>query len=87
MSNFVPTWEGRDRAIRRASGFHTFGHPVATFINTQTGNLKLAQTLSGRATIDYNSGVHLHFASVTAVASSQRLNRKGLSPRLVFVTP
>jgi integrase len=42
------------------SGFHTFRHSAASFINSQTGNLKLAQKLLGHATIDMTAGVYTH---------------------------
>jgi integrase len=43
-----------------ASGFHTFRHSAATFINAQTGNLKLAQKLLGHATINMTAEVYTH---------------------------
>jgi len=43
-----------------ASGFHTFRHSAASFINAQTGNLKLAQKLLGHSTIDMTAGVYTH---------------------------
>jgi integrase len=43
-----------------ASGFHTFRHSAASFINAQTGNLKLAQKLLGHATIDMTAEVYTH---------------------------
>lgn len=43
-----------------ASGFHTFRHSAASFINAQTGNLKLAQKLLGHSTIDMTAEVYTH---------------------------
>jgi integrase len=43
-----------------AAGFHTFRHSVASFINAQTGNLKLAQTLLGHSTINMTAEVYTH---------------------------
>src|SRR6266700_4902476 len=43
-----------------ASGFHTFRHSAASFINSQTGNLKLAQKLLGHATIDMTAKIYIH---------------------------
>ena len=40
-----------------ASDFHTFRHSAASFINEQTGNLKLAQKLLGHSTIDMTAEV------------------------------
>ena len=42
------------------SGFHTFRHSAASFINAQTGNLKLAQKLLGHSTIDMTADVYTH---------------------------
>ena len=44
------------------SGFHTFRHSAASFINAQTGNLKLAQKLLGHSTIDMTAGVYTHIS-------------------------
>jgi integrase len=43
-----------------ASGFHTFRHSAASFINAQTGNLKLAQKLLGHSTINMTADVYTH---------------------------
>jgi integrase len=43
-----------------ASGFHTFRHSAASFINAQTGNLKLAQKLLGHSTIYMTAEVYTH---------------------------
>lgn len=43
-----------------ASGFHTFRHSAATFINAETGNLKLAQRLLGHSTIDITAQIYTH---------------------------
>lgn len=42
------------------SGFHTFRHSAASFINAQTGNLKLAQKLLGHSTINMTADVYTH---------------------------
>ena len=46
-----------------ASGFHTFRHSAASFINAQTGNLKLAQKLLGHSTIDMTAEVYTHVSA------------------------
>jgi integrase len=46
--------------ISGASGFHTFRHSVASILNQETGNLKLAQKLLGHATIDMTADVYTH---------------------------
>jgi len=43
-----------------ASGFHAFRHSAASFINAQTGNLKLAQKLLGHATVNMTAEVYTH---------------------------
>lgn len=43
-----------------ASGFHTFRHSVASFINAQTSNLKLAQKLLGHSNISMTADVYTH---------------------------
>ena len=43
-----------------ASGFHTFRHSVASILNQQTGNLKLAQKLLGHATVSMTADVYTH---------------------------
>ena len=40
------------RDATRQSGFHAFRHSAASFINSKTGNTKLAQKLLGHAGLD-----------------------------------
>jgi len=58
-----------------ASGFHTFRHSAASFINSQTGNLKLAQKLLGHATIDITAGIYTHTTPEEERAGSIALER------------
>jgi integrase len=46
-----------------ASGFHTFRHSAASFINEQTGNLKLAQKLLGHSTVNMTAEVYTHVSA------------------------
>jgi hypothetical protein len=46
------------------SGFHAFRHSAASFINAQTGNLKLAQTPLGHSTIDMTAELADSFFTV-----------------------
>lgn len=48
---------------KRASGFHTFRHSAATFLNEQTGNLKLAQRFLGHADISTTANIYTHPSS------------------------
>lgn len=57
------------------SGFHTFRHSAASFINTQTGNLKLAQKLLGHATVDITAGVYTHTTPEEERAGAVALER------------
>jgi integrase len=42
------------------SGFHTFRHSAASILNERSGNLKLAQKLLGRSSIDMTADVYTH---------------------------
>ena len=45
---------------RRAAGFHTFRHSVATIVNQKTGNLKLVQKLLGHSNLSTTADVYTH---------------------------
>ena len=45
---------------KRGAGFHAFRHSAASFINAQTGNLKLAQKLLGHSDIATTADVYTH---------------------------
>jgi integrase len=45
---------------KRNAGFHTFRHSVATFVNEQTGNIKLAQKLLGHSNLSTTADVYTH---------------------------
>ncbi len=47
----------------RVSGFHMFRHSAATFLNQQTGNLKLAQKFLGHADITTTANIYTHTSS------------------------
>jgi integrase len=53
---------------KRSSGFHTFRHSAASFLNEQTGNLKLAQQFLGHADINRTANVYTH----TSIESERR---------------
>ncbi len=44
----------------RSSGFHAFRHAAASFINAQTGNLKLAQKFLGHADLSTTADIYTH---------------------------
>jgi len=58
-----------------ASGFHTFRHSVGSFINAQTGNLKLAQNLLGHSTIDMTANVYTHVSMESEREAAQAVER------------
>lgn len=45
---------------KRAAGFHAFRHSAASFINAETGNIKLAQKLLGHSSPDITATVYTH---------------------------
>jgi integrase len=51
----------------RASGFHTFRHSAASFINEQTGNIKLAQKMLGHSNLSTTADIYTH----TSLASDR----------------
>jgi len=45
---------------KRSAGFHTFRHSVGSFINAQTGNLKLPQKLLGHSNLSTTADIYTH---------------------------
>jgi integrase len=44
----------------RTSGFHRFRHSAGSFVNSQTGNLKLAQRMLGHSRFETTANVYTH---------------------------
>jgi integrase len=44
----------------RASGFHRFRHSAGSFVNSQTGNMKLAQRMLGHSRFETTANVYTH---------------------------
>ena len=44
----------------RSAGFHTFRHSAGSFINAETGNLKLAQKLLGHTNLATTADIYTH---------------------------
>src|SRR5262245_25522946 len=44
----------------RKSGFHTFRHSAASFVNSQTGNIKLAQKMLGHSNLSTTADIYTH---------------------------
>jgi integrase len=58
----------------RNAGFHTFRHSVASFVNQQTGNIKLAQLL-GHSTIAVTGDVNTHLTEIEQREASSAVER------------
>jgi hypothetical protein len=58
-----------------ASGLHAFRHSVGSFINAQTGNLKLAQNLLGHSTINMTANVYTHVSMESEREAAQAVER------------
>jgi hypothetical protein len=48
---------------RKNFAFHTFRHSAASFLNEQTGNLKLPQRFLGHADISTTANIYTHPSS------------------------
>jgi len=59
----------------RSAGFHTFRHSAASFINTQTGNLKLAQKLLGHSQLSTTADIYTHTSAEEERAAALALER------------
>jgi integrase len=58
-----------------ASGFHTFRHSVASIVNEQTGNLKLAQKFLGHSTIKMTADIYTHTSAEAERGAAIALER------------
>lgn len=47
----------------RSSGFHRFRHSAGSFVNAQTGTLKLAQKLLGHSRFETTANIYTHSLS------------------------
>lgn len=59
----------------RSAGFHTFRHSAASFINTQTGNLKLAQKLLGHSQLSTTADIYTHTSADEERAAALAVER------------
>ena len=59
---------------KRASGFHAFRHSAGSFLNEQTGNLKLAQRFLGHADISTTANIYTHTSSESDGVLRRRLS-------------
>ena len=58
-----------------ASGFHAFRHSVGSFINAETGNLKLAQKLLGHSNINMTADVYTHISQESEREAARAVER------------
>jgi len=58
-----------------ASGFHAFRHSVGSFINAETGNLKLAQKLLGHSNINMTADVYTHVSQEAEREAARAVER------------
>ena len=60
---------------KRASGFHAFRHSAGSFLNEQTGNLKLAQRFLGHADISTTANIYTHTSSESERGAAVAIER------------
>jgi integrase len=63
------------RASSRSAGFHTFRHSAASFINAETGNLKLSQKFLGHANAELTANVYTHVDTEAQREAARALER------------
>jgi len=59
----------------RSAGFHTFRHSAASFINAETGNLKLSQKFLGHANAELTANVYTHVDDEAQREAARALER------------
>ncbi len=59
----------------RGSGFHCFRHSAGSFVNAQTGNLKLAQKLLGHSRYETTANIYTHASSDQEREAAEALER------------
>ena len=47
----------------RSAGFHCFRHSAGSFVNAETGNIKLAQKLLGHSRFETTANIYTHSSS------------------------
>ncbi len=60
---------------KRSAGFHCFRHSAASLINSQTGNLKLAQNLLGHSNLSTTADVYTHTSTEAQREASEILEQ------------
>jgi integrase len=63
---------------RGESGFHAFRHCAGSFVHSETGNLKLAQTLLGHTNLTTTAGIYTHNLTEAEREASEALEKKFL---------
>ena len=62
-------------AASASAGFRSFRQSAASFINAETGNLKLAQRLLGHSTLEMTANVYTHTAAEAERGAALALER------------
>jgi integrase len=60
----------------RSSGFHTFRHSAASFINAQTGNIKLAQKMLGHSNMSTTADIYTHTSTASDREAASAIERE-----------
>jgi integrase len=60
---------------KRESGFHAFRHCAASFINNETGNLKLVQSLLGHSNLSTTADIYTHNMTEAERGASEALEK------------
>jgi integrase len=60
----------------RTAGFHTFRHSAASFINAQTGNIKLAQKMLGHSNMSTTADIYTHTSTAADREAASAIERE-----------
>ncbi|MFL6438173.1 MAG: tyrosine recombinase XerC [Terriglobales bacterium] len=71
----------------RSSGFHCFRHSAGSFVNSVTGNMKLAQKLLGHSNFNTTADVYTHTSIEDAKLAAMALQKAVFGPNLLQTVP
>jgi integrase len=71
----------------RNSGFHCFRHSAGSFVNSVTGNMKLAQKLLGHSNFNTTADVYTHTSLEDQKAAALALEKAVFGPYLLQTVP
>ncbi|MBP1623736.1 MAG: putative Phage integrase, partial [Acidobacteria bacterium] len=72
---------------KRSAGFHAFRHSAASLINSETGNLKLAQGLLGHSELSTTADIYTHTSTQAQREASEVLERAIFKNLFSIVVP